>query len=107
MSRKDELSKIWDKLGNLEEIISELEELNVLLTVLTENYVSKVNIELNNKDDMYTLWRNYPYIQSLLNSFQRCLHTYQLQLKDTTYQIYDYVKVLKTNNEDSTTLYLH
>lgn len=106
MEKEQELSKIWEYLGNLEGALFKLEELQDLLIILEEGYFDKNHVDLNNIDDMYTLWRNYKYHQSLLFTINRCLNLYNSELSKSIYKIYDSIKFLKSqssNNEQEIT----
>ena len=48
MNTQTELSDIWDKLGNLEGAIFQLEDLEKLLIILEEGYFDKSNVDLKN-----------------------------------------------------------
>lgn len=95
MEEKQELSNIWNYLGNLEGVLCKLEELQDLLIILEEGYFDKDHIDLNNDSDMYTLWRDYKYRQSLLSTIKRCMNLYNSELSVTTYKLYDSLKNLK------------
>lgn len=106
MEKEQELSNIWSYLGNLEGALFKLEELQDLLVILEEGYFDKNHVDLNNASDMYTLWRDYKYRQSLLFTINRCLNLYNSELSESIYRIYDSVKSLKsqsTNNEQKIT----
>ena len=91
-----ELNNIWKHLGSLEGALFKLEELQDLLVILEEGYFYKDHVELNNPDDMYNLWRDYKYRQSLLFTINRCLNLYNSELTESIYKIYDSVKSLKS-----------
>jgi len=96
MENGQELSKIWDYLGNLENALFKLEELQDLLVIFEEGYFDKSHIDLDSASDMYTLWRDYKYRQSLLFTISRCLDLYNIELSENIYKIYDTVKCLKS-----------
>ena len=102
MEKEQELSNIWGYLGNLEGALFKLEELQDLLVILEEGYFDKDHVDLNNASDMYTLWRDYKYRQSLLFTINRCLNLYTSELSESIYKIYDSVKILKSpsSNEE-------
>lgn len=102
MEKEQELSNIWGYLGNLEGALFKLEELQDLLVILEEGYFDKDHVDLNNASDMYTLWRDYKYRQSLLFTINRCLNLYKSELSESIYKIYDSVKILKSpsSNEE-------
>lgn len=102
MEKEQELSNIWGYLGNLEGALFKLEELEDLLVILEEGYFDKDHVDLNNASDMYTLWRDYKYRQSLLFTINRCLNLYNSELRESIYKIYDSVKILKSpsSNEE-------
>lgn len=102
MEKEQELSNIWGYLGNLEGALFKLEELQDLLVILEEGYFNKDHVDLNNASDMYTLWRDYKYRQSLLFTINRCLNLYNSELSKSIYKIYDSVKILKSpsSNEE-------
>lgn len=102
MEKEQELSNIWGYLGNLEGALFKLEELQDLLVILEEGYFDKDHVDLNNASDMYTLWRDYKYRQSLLFTINRCLNLYNSELSKSIYKIYDSVKILKSpsSNEE-------
>ena len=102
MEKEQELSNIWGYLGNLEGALFKLEELQDLLVILEEGYFDKDHVDLNNASDMYTLWRDYKYRQSLLFTINRCLNLYNSGLSESIYKIYDSVKILKSpsSNEE-------
>lgn len=102
MEKEQELSNIWGYLGNLEGALFKLEELQDLLVILEEGYFDKDHVDLNNASDMYTLWRDYKYRQSLLFTINRCLNLYNSELRESIYKIYDSVKILKfpSSNEE-------
>lgn len=102
MEKEQELSNIWGYLGNLEGALFKLEELQDLLVILEEGYFDKDHVDLNNASDMYTLWRDYKYRQSLLFTINRCLNLYNSKLSESIYKIYDSVKILKSpsSNEE-------
>lgn len=104
MNTQQELSNIWDYLGKLETALFKLEELEDLLIIFEEGYFDKRSVVLYNTSDMYTLWRNYKYRQSLLFTINRCLGTYNSELNENIYKIYDSVRCLKSqssNNQES------
>ena len=101
MNTQTELSDIWDKLGNLEGAIFQLEDLEKLLIIFEEGYFDKSNVDLKNSEDMYTLWREYKLKQSLLYTIQRCLSSCTDLFKNNVYQIFDSVKALKIHNSDT------
>lgn len=82
MEKEQELSNIWGYLGNLEGALFKLEELQDLLVILEEGYFDKDHVDLNNASDMYTLWRDYKYHQSLLFTINRCLNLYNSELSE-------------------------
>lgn len=82
MEKEQELSNIWGYLGNLEGALFKLEELQDLLVILEEGYFDKDHVDLNNASDMYTLWRDYKYRQSLLFTINRCLNLYNSELSE-------------------------
>lgn len=96
MEKEQKLSNIWDYLGNLEGTLFKLEELQDLLVILEEGYFDKKHVDLNNANDMYTLWRDYKYRQSLLFTINRCLNLYNSELSESIYKIYDSVKILNS-----------
>lgn len=96
MEKQEEVSKIQDYLGNLEGTLFRLEDLENLLIILEENYFEKGEIDLYNTSDMYSLWRDYKYNQSLLFTINYCIRLYNSKLKENIYKIYDSVKVLKS-----------
>lgn len=100
MEKEQELSNIWNYLGNLEGALFKLEELQDLLVILEEGYFDKDHVDLNNASDMYTLWRDYKYRQSLLFTINRCLNLYNSELSASIYKIYDSVKILKSQSSD-------
>lgn len=100
MEKEQELSNIWDYLGNLEGALFKLEELQDLLIILEEGYFNKDHVDLNNASDMYTLWRDYKYHQSLLFTISRCLNLYNSKLSESIYKIYDSVKYLKCQSSN-------
>ena len=102
MEKEQEISNIWDYLGNLEAALFKLEELQDLLVILEEGYFDKDHVDLNNSSDMYTLWRDYKYRQSLLSTINRCLNLYNSELNENIYKIYGSIKILKSphSNED-------
>lgn len=100
MKNEQELNAIWDYLGNLEGALFKLEELEDLLVILEEGYFDKNHVDLDNASDMYTLWRDYKYRQSLLFTINRCLNLYNSELSDSIYKIYDSVKSLKYHSSD-------
>lgn len=102
MEKEQELSNIWGYLGNLEGALFKLEELQDLLVILEEGYFDKDHVDLNNASDMYTLWRDYKYRQSLLFTINRCLNLYNSELSESIYKICDSVKILKSpsSNEE-------
>ena len=100
MENNQELNKIWSCLGELEGVLCELEDLQNLLITLQEEYFDKAEVDLNDLSDRYTLWRNYPYQQSLLSIIDRCLCMSYSTSKDNIYKIYDSVKLLKTPSSD-------
>ena len=102
MEKEQELSNIWGYLGNLEGALFKLEELQDLLVILEEGYFDKDHVDLNNASDMYTLWRDYKYRQSLLFTINRCLNLYNSELNESIYKICDSVKILKSpsSNEE-------
>lgn len=97
MEKEQELSNIWDYLGNLEGALFKLEELQDLLI---EGYFDKDPVDLNNASDMYTLWRDYKYRQSLLFTISHCLNLYNSELSESIYKIYDSVKSLKCQSSN-------
>ena len=104
MNTQQELSNIWDYLGKLETALFKLEELEDLLIIFEEGYFDKRSVDLYNTSDMYTLWRNYKYRQSLLFTINLCLGTYNSELNENIYKIYDSVRCLKSqssNNQES------
>lgn len=105
MEINQELSNIGDHLGNLESALSKLEELQDLLVILEEGYFDKDHVDLNNASDMYTLWRDYKYRQSLLFTISRCLDLYNSELNENIYKIYDVVRSLnfKFSNKNQNT----
>ena len=106
MEKEQEISNIWNYLGNLEGALFKLEELQDLLVILEEGYFDKDHVDLDNTSNMYTLWRDYKYRQSLLFTINRCLNLYNSELSENIYKIYDAVKSLKTqvsNNEQKIT----
>lgn len=96
MEKEQEPNNIWEYLSNLEENLFKLEELQDLLIILEEGYFNKNHVDLNNASDMYTLWRDYKYHQSLLFTINRCLNLYNSELSENIYKIYDSVKILKS-----------
>ena len=102
MEKEQEFSNIWGYLGNLEGALFKLEELQDLLVILEEGYFDKDHVDLNNASDMYTLWRDYKYRQSLLFTINLCLNLYNSELSESIYKIYDSVKILKSpsSNEE-------
>lgn len=96
-----ELDNIWEHLGSLEGTLFKLEELQDLLVILEEGYFDKDHVELNNPDDMYNLWRDYKYRQSLLFTINRCLNLYNSELTENIYKIYNSVKSLKSQSFNS------
>ena len=98
MKDNQEIQNIWENLGDLENAIVELEDLENLLVILEEGYFDKSNIDLNNPDDMFTLWRDYKYKQSLLTIIKRFLRIANSNVKDNVYEIYDSVKKLKNQS---------
>ena len=106
MEKEQEISNIWNYLGNLEGALFKLEELQDLLVILEEGYFDKDHVDLDNTSDMYTLWRDYKYRQSLLSTINRCLNLYNSELSESIYKIYNAVKSLKnqaSNNEQKIT----
>lgn len=101
MEKEQELSNIWDYLGNLEGTLFKLQELQDLFVILEEEYFDKGHIDLNNASDMYSLWRNYKYSQSLLFTIDRCLNLYNSELSEGIYKIYDSVKSLKSQSSNN------
>lgn len=102
MKNEQELTNIWGYLGNLEGTLFKLEELQDLLIILEEGYFDKDHVDLNNASDMYTLWSDYKYRQSLLFTITRCLELYNSELSKNIYKIYDSIKSLNSlsfNNE--------
>lgn len=97
---EQELNNIWDYLGSLEGALFKLEELQDLLVILEEGYFDKDHVDLNNTSDMYTLWRDYKYRQSLLFTINRCLNLYNSELGESIYKIYDSVKSLKSQSSN-------
>ena len=79
-----------------------------LLVILEEGYFDKDHVDLNNSSDMYTLWRDYKYHQSLLFTINRCLNLYNSELSESIYKIYDSVKILKSpsSNEEQKITYI-
>ena len=98
MEKEQELSNILGYLGNLEGDLFKLEELQDLLVILEEGYFDKDHVDLNNASDMYTLWRDYKYRQSLLFTINRCLNLYNSELSESIYKIYDSVKSLRSQS---------
>lgn len=109
MGNQEEVSKIWDYLGNLEGTLFKLEDLENLLIILEENYFEKGEVDLYNNSDMYSLWRDYKYNQSLLFTINYCIRQYNSELKENIYKIYDSVKILKsqTSIKDETVVNLN
>ncbi len=64
--------------------------------MLEKNSFAKNRIDRNNINDMYNLWRDYKYRQSLLFTINRCLNLYNSELTESIYKIYDSVKSLKS-----------
>lgn len=100
MEKEQKLSNILDYLGSLENALFKLEELQDLLIILEEGYFDKDHVDLNNASDMYTLWRDYKYRQSLLFTISRCLNLYNSELSESIYKIYDSVKSLKCQSSN-------
>ena len=98
MEKEQELSNILEYLGNLEGVLFKLEELQDLLVILEEGYFDKDHVDLNNASDMYTLWKDYKYRQSLLFTINRCLNLYNSELSGSIYKIYDSVKSLRSQS---------
>lgn len=96
----EELSNIWNYLGNLEGTHAYLENMENLLIMLEETYFMKGNIDLNNIEDMYDLWREYKYCQSLLFTINQCITEYNIELRKNIDNIYDSVKILKNSSSD-------
>lgn len=102
MEKKQELSEIWWYLGDLEGALFKLEELEDLLLILEEGYFEKKKVDLNNFEDMYSLWREYKYHQSLLVTIERCLELYNKELSSGIYKIYDVIKDMKSKSTNDT-----
>lgn len=96
MEKHEEVSKVWNYLGNLEGVLFRIEELQNLLIILEENYFLKNEVDLNNLEDMYSLWREYKYSQSLLSTINYCIDNYKSELSDNIYKVYDSIKILKS-----------
>ena len=89
------------KYEEIKNVLFKLEELQDLLVILEEGYFDKDHVDLNNASDMYTLWRDYKYRQSLLFTINRCLNLYNSELSESIYKIYDSVKSLKSQSSNN------
>lgn len=98
MENKQELNEIWSYLSDLEGALFKLEELQNLLLILEEGYFDKNKVDLNNIEDMYSLWREYKYHQSLLFTIEHCLVLYNKELSSGIYKIYDFIRDIKSKS---------